>query len=206
MDVWLEWVRQSEGDTVYWEAEWDILRLGGNNCSCDSMSVGLLFHLLVSLLHQISIQLFCIRNQLLPEFSFHQLPEHFHHKLVSRTGSQTQQRYGKLQIYNYSLILPYDWPHAKPPVEESNPYWSIGIITEWAEIKGIKLSCCENWILYIYNAVMCCTNVCTKCVYQWLVGFWGDFGSCSTMGISATWLHPWCHRQFGGEPVSVGND
>ena len=39
--------------------------------------VCILFHLLVSLMHQVYIKTFCMRHQLLPEFSFHQPPENF---------------------------------------------------------------------------------------------------------------------------------
>ena len=77
MDVLLEWVTQVERD-LHWEAVGDIFRLGADNCSCYSVSVVILFHLLVSLMHQVYITTFCIRHQLLPEFSFHQLPENFH--------------------------------------------------------------------------------------------------------------------------------
>ena len=65
----------------------DIFSLGGDNCSCYSVSVCILFHLLVSLMHHIYIKIFCIRHQLLTEFSFHQLPENFlnsgHRQLLS---------------------------------------------------------------------------------------------------------------------------
>ena len=61
-------------------------RLGGDDCSCYSVSVVILFHLLVSLMHQVYIKIFCIRHQLLPEFSFHQLPKNFHNSYESQDG------------------------------------------------------------------------------------------------------------------------
>ena len=72
-DVLLEWVTQVE---IYWDAVGDIFRLGGDNCSCYSVSICMLFQLLVSLMHQVYIKLFCMRHQLLPEFSFQQLSSH----------------------------------------------------------------------------------------------------------------------------------
>ena len=89
MCCWNEWRRVREIDE---DAVGDIFRLGGYNCSCCSVSVCILFHLLVSLMHQVYINIFCIRHQLLPEFSFHQLPENFH-----SSASQVSQS------------LPYNW-------------------------------------------------------------------------------------------------
>ena len=42
------------------------------------VNVDVLFHLLVSLMPRVYIKLFCVGHQLLPEFSFHQLPENCH--------------------------------------------------------------------------------------------------------------------------------
>ena len=58
MDVLFEWVTQVEGDKLWccgrhlqtWGG-------GGDNCSCDSVCI--LFHLLVSLMHQVHIKVFC---------------------------------------------------------------------------------------------------------------------------------------------------
>ena len=73
---------------MLWETSSD---LGGDNCSCSSVSVCILFHLLVSLMHQVYIKIFCIRHQLLPEFSFHQLPEIFHNKILYCSKSKCSQ-------------------------------------------------------------------------------------------------------------------
>ena len=62
---------------MYWDAVGDIFRLGGDNCSCCSVGVCILFHLQVSLMHQFYIKIFSMSN-LLPEFSFHQPLENFH--------------------------------------------------------------------------------------------------------------------------------
>ena len=66
---------------MLWETSSD---LGGDNYSCYSVSVCILFDLLVSLMHQVYIKIFCIRHQLLPEFSFHQLPENLNHRLQEK--------------------------------------------------------------------------------------------------------------------------
>ena len=73
---------------MLWETSWG-LRLGGDNCSCNSVGVCFLFHLLVSLMHQVYIKTFCIRHQLLPEFFFHQLPEYFPHKTFHKATFKT---------------------------------------------------------------------------------------------------------------------
>ena len=87
MCCWNGWHKYRK---IYWNAVGDIFRLGGDICSCYCVSVCILFHLLVSLMHQVYIKIFCIRHQLLPEFSFHQNPENFHNSGCSFTWFQFQ--------------------------------------------------------------------------------------------------------------------
>ena len=56
----------------------DASRGGYTGTLWETSSDLVLFHLLVSLMHQVYIKIFCMRHQLLPEFSFHQLPENSH--------------------------------------------------------------------------------------------------------------------------------
>ena len=72
---------------IYLDAVGDIFRHGGDNYSCYSVSVCILFHLLVSLMNQVYFKFSCMWHQLLPEFSFHQLPENYHHSIIVSTLS-----------------------------------------------------------------------------------------------------------------------